>query len=295
MTDKLAQRYERLLEAYPESYRARRSPEILGTLLDGARPGQRWPSLREAVALGRGGLRTRLVDRSPSLRAWWYGVVHLTVALVLIPKVYALFMATFGNYVMYAHMHGVLPVRSWSVGILLVVGGIALVAVLLRAYRAALAAAAVLSLLELVVLGRPFGLLAVILTRHAVLLGLLAVLAAGRSARAVRPPPVWIAVALAVAMFTPSYLPYLVETLLATGGGVLASGVLASLLLGLFDLRVPAAGALYLLGYGAAASAAAGGEVYSFGHVGPLLLVMMVSAPLLVGVSLLAQRMVVRL
>jgi hypothetical protein len=295
MSDRLAQRYERLLEAYPESYRTGRGAEMLGTLLDAARPGQRWPSPREALALVRGGLWTRLVARSPSFRAWWYGVAHLTVVLILIPKVYALFMSTFGNYAVYADTNDVWPLRSWAIGVWLAVAGLALVAVLLRGYRPALAATAVLGLLELVALGRPVGVLAVIVIQYAVLLGLLSALVAVRPAAGLRPPPVWIAVVLTLAMFTPPYLPYLVAALFAYGGGVLATGVLASLLLGLFDLRVPAAGALYILGYGAFVTAAAGGTGYRFGDLGPLLAATLVGAALLAGASLVAQRIVVRL
>ena len=80
---RLAERYEPLLEASPERYRVQRGEEILGTVLESARPGQRWPSAREAAALPAGGVRTRLAHRSPSYRAWWYGVVHLVVLLLL--------------------------------------------------------------------------------------------------------------------------------------------------------------------------------------------------------------------
>ena len=55
----LETRYRRLLLTYPADYRAERGDEIVGTLLDAARPGQRIPSVREAAALLAGGLRTR--------------------------------------------------------------------------------------------------------------------------------------------------------------------------------------------------------------------------------------------
>lgn len=51
--------YRRLMFAYPGQYRRIREDEIVGTLLDVARPGQRLPSLREAAGLILGGLRTR--------------------------------------------------------------------------------------------------------------------------------------------------------------------------------------------------------------------------------------------
>jgi hypothetical protein len=66
----LARRYERLLLAYPAGYRRRRSAEILGTLLDSARPGQRRPALADAADLVRGGLRARFGQhRVPGLDA----------------------------------------------------------------------------------------------------------------------------------------------------------------------------------------------------------------------------------
>jgi hypothetical protein len=295
MSDRLTRRYQRLLEAYPEAYRAERGQEILGTLLEGAKPGQRWPSVREAVGLVRGAISTRLLDRSPSFRTWWYGVLHLTAVLLFIPKVYALFQSTFGNYATYGYLNDIRPLWTWSIGVWLVVGAVALLAVIFRGYHAALAATVLLAGLELVVLGRPASFLAVSLAQYAMLLGLLAALVAMRPAPGLRPPQFWIAVALTMAMFAPPNLPYIVAALFAYGGGVLAMGALASLLLGLFDLRVPAAGALYILGSGAFVTAAGDGYVQSFGDLGPLLAATLISAALLAGASVVAQRLAVRL
>jgi DNA-directed RNA polymerase specialized sigma24 family protein len=58
--DSLARRYRRLLFAYPDSYRRQRGEELLGTLLDTARPGQRRPTVADAADLMLGGLRQRL-------------------------------------------------------------------------------------------------------------------------------------------------------------------------------------------------------------------------------------------
>lgn len=58
MTD-LERRYLRLLRAYPAEYRRSRGAEIVGTYLDLAAPGRRWPSLADAADLLRGGLRQR--------------------------------------------------------------------------------------------------------------------------------------------------------------------------------------------------------------------------------------------
>lgn len=57
--ERLAARYWDLLDFYPERYRDERGPELVGTLLDCARPGQTRPSWREARALVLEGLRLR--------------------------------------------------------------------------------------------------------------------------------------------------------------------------------------------------------------------------------------------
>ncbi|MCM0678139.1 hypothetical protein NCC78_26175 [Micromonospora phytophila] len=56
----LERRYLRLLRAYPAGYRRARGAEIVGTYLDLAVPGRRWPSPGDAGDLLRGGLRQRL-------------------------------------------------------------------------------------------------------------------------------------------------------------------------------------------------------------------------------------------
>ncbi|MGW2624792.1 hypothetical protein [Micromonospora taraxaci] len=67
MTD-LERRYLRLLAAYPADYRRARGAEIVGTYLDLAQPGRRWPAPADVADLVRGGLRQRV-------RA--SGVIHL--------------------------------------------------------------------------------------------------------------------------------------------------------------------------------------------------------------------------
>ncbi|MBY8873933.1 hypothetical protein K7640_19060 [Micromonospora sp. PLK6-60] len=56
----LERRYLRLLWAYPAAYRRARGAEIVGTYLDLAAPGRRWPTPADAVDLARGGLAARL-------------------------------------------------------------------------------------------------------------------------------------------------------------------------------------------------------------------------------------------
>ncbi len=55
----LERRCRSLLRAYPRWYRRQRGDEMLATLLEGSRPGQRWPSARDTRALIIGGLRVR--------------------------------------------------------------------------------------------------------------------------------------------------------------------------------------------------------------------------------------------
>jgi len=59
MSSALERRYHLLLGAYPPEYLDRHEEEILGTLLDGAKPGQVRPSLREASSLVVAGIRAR--------------------------------------------------------------------------------------------------------------------------------------------------------------------------------------------------------------------------------------------
>jgi hypothetical protein len=55
----LDRRYRRLLIAYPAEYRVARGDEIVGTLLDVAPPGRRWPDLGDAIDVVGAGLRRR--------------------------------------------------------------------------------------------------------------------------------------------------------------------------------------------------------------------------------------------
>ena len=52
-TAALERRYQRLLGCYPPSHRALHREEMLGVLLDTARPGQRTPGLGQTVNLSR--------------------------------------------------------------------------------------------------------------------------------------------------------------------------------------------------------------------------------------------------
>jgi hypothetical protein len=85
MSGQLRRRYQRLLFTYPTDYQAAHGEEILSTLLEAARPTQRWPSWREATSLLLGGLRLRArqaAKESPT-RLWTDGL-HLGVLLVVL-------------------------------------------------------------------------------------------------------------------------------------------------------------------------------------------------------------------
>jgi hypothetical protein len=70
--------------AYPDEYRREHEPEILGTLLQAAGPGQEWPSAREGFALLAGGLRTRA--RLAATAPWrvWADGLHLGLVLTFV-------------------------------------------------------------------------------------------------------------------------------------------------------------------------------------------------------------------
>jgi hypothetical protein len=77
--DELARAYRRLLWAYPRSYRRVRGLEMLTTLLDSARAGQRRPSVRDVVDIVVGGLACRF--RVPP--TWSYRVIAAVAAVAV--------------------------------------------------------------------------------------------------------------------------------------------------------------------------------------------------------------------
>jgi hypothetical protein len=130
---------------------------------------------------------------------------------------------------------------------------------------------------------------------------LLVALVVSRPPRGYRPPRVWMAAVVTVAVVAPPGLPILLD--LAYQWDIMFGfAILTSLLLGLFDARVPAALALYLLGSGAAAVAFASeyqvgdpfNGVYFPGSV-QYMITTLASAALLVGASTLVQRWAIRL
>jgi hypothetical protein len=85
MSAGLRRRYQWLLCTYPTGYRAAHGDEIVSTLLEAARPTQRFPSWRESTSLLLEGLRMRArqaAKESPA-RLWTDGL-HLGVLLVVL-------------------------------------------------------------------------------------------------------------------------------------------------------------------------------------------------------------------
>jgi hypothetical protein len=79
MSQTLDRRYGRLLRCYPAGYRADFAEEILDTLLASARPGQRWPDVRQSAALLTAAVRLRLGSRGRTARETWAQGLQLTV------------------------------------------------------------------------------------------------------------------------------------------------------------------------------------------------------------------------
>ncbi|MDG4789131.1 hypothetical protein O7626_24895 [Micromonospora sp. WMMD1102] len=133
MSDSLVRGYRLALYAYPRADRSRLGDEILGTLMDDARPGQRWPSFRETAILIIEGVRARLdhsMRRTP--RETWIDGLHFAVVLLLAYSLSA-------DVIYLASDH--LSVRGGLV--MLVLATVSLVAVLGGRWIAALASACV--------------------------------------------------------------------------------------------------------------------------------------------------------
>ncbi|MEH1165963.1 hypothetical protein V6V47_11325 [Micromonospora sp. CPCC 205539] len=102
----LERRYRWLLRAYPRAYRQYRADEMLETLMAADETDQRHPSLRESLALVKGGLRARAgVDQLRSRDTLRYSALRSTVlsllvcgvALTALPLVWRLWLLVPGN------------------------------------------------------------------------------------------------------------------------------------------------------------------------------------------------------
>ncbi len=95
MSELLERRYARLLRCYPATDRERLSGQLLATLSELARPGQRWPDPRQATALILAGIRARSGGVRHRPREVWGHGLQITVLAVLIIRAFAdLMLAT---------------------------------------------------------------------------------------------------------------------------------------------------------------------------------------------------------
>jgi len=115
MSGQLRRRYQRLLFTYPTNYRAAHGEEILSTLLEAARPTQRWPSLRESTSLLLGGLRLRArqsAKESPT-RLWTDGL-HLGVLLVVLVNLGHALQMQFPLWIVLVAVGALAVLRGWG-------------------------------------------------------------------------------------------------------------------------------------------------------------------------------------
>ncbi|MFF5212043.1 hypothetical protein [Streptosporangium sp. NPDC000396] len=88
----LEARYRRLLACYPRDHRAMHEEEMIGVMLAGARPGQRYPDPRDAFDLVRGGLIIHLQRfLGPASAAHWRDALNVAAIVaplcLLIPQI----------------------------------------------------------------------------------------------------------------------------------------------------------------------------------------------------------------
>jgi hypothetical protein len=115
MSGRLRRRYERLLFTYPTDYRAAHGDEIVSTLLEAARPTQRWPSWRESTSLLLGGLRMRArqaAKESPT-RLWTDGL-HLGVLLVVLVNLSHALQMQFPLWIALVAIGALAVLRGWG-------------------------------------------------------------------------------------------------------------------------------------------------------------------------------------
>jgi hypothetical protein len=115
MSGRLRRHYERLLVTYPSGYRAAHGEEILGTLLEAARPSQRFPSWRESTSLLLGGLRMRARQAAKeSPRRLWTDGLHLGVLLVVLVNLGSALQLGFPLWTALAAVGVLAVLRGWG-------------------------------------------------------------------------------------------------------------------------------------------------------------------------------------
>jgi hypothetical protein len=115
MSGRLRRRYERLLFTYPPAYRRAYGEEMLSTLLEAARPDQRFPAPREAASLLLGGLRTRArqaAQQSP--RRLWADGLQLGVLLIVLVNLGHALQTRFPLWIALVAASALAVLRGWT-------------------------------------------------------------------------------------------------------------------------------------------------------------------------------------
>jgi hypothetical protein len=115
MSGRLRRRYEWLLVTYPSAYRRAHGEEILGTLLEAARPGQHLPAPREAASLLLGGLRTRARQAATqSPRRLWTDGLQLGVLLIVLVNLGHALQSPFPLWIALVALGALAVLRGWT-------------------------------------------------------------------------------------------------------------------------------------------------------------------------------------
>ena len=115
MSGRLRRRYQRLLFTYPPAYRRARGEELLSTLLEAARPDQRFPALGESASLLLGGLRTRAqLAASQSPRRLWADGLQLGVLLIVLVNLGHALQTRFPLWIALVTITALAVLRGWT-------------------------------------------------------------------------------------------------------------------------------------------------------------------------------------
>jgi hypothetical protein len=115
MSGELRRRYERLLFTYPSAYRRAHGEEMISTLLEAARPDQRFPAPREAASLLLGGLRTRARQAArQSPRRLWTDGLHLGVLLIVLVNLGHALRMLFPLWIALVALGALAVLRGWT-------------------------------------------------------------------------------------------------------------------------------------------------------------------------------------
>lgn len=145
MTDRLEQRYARLLNVYPADYRRARGAEVLATLLESAGAQGGRPTLRETAALVLGALRVRAGGAGRrTVGQTWLSAIRVAVLMLLVYDSAHTALRTALTVPGNVQGHGILGLANPDTIdlVALALGTYAIVAVVRHRYRRAIVATA---------------------------------------------------------------------------------------------------------------------------------------------------------